>query len=294
MAASRRSGLGRGLDALLAVDGPPAEGFALVAIGSITPNPRQPRTSFDEEGLEALASSIVQVGILQPLVVGPPVEDGTYPLIAGERRLRAARIAGLKEVPVLVRPTDEQSSLADALIENVQREDLGALEEAAAYTALLEDFRMTHDAVAKRVGKSRATVTNTIRLLKLPAKVQSLLASGELSAGAAKALLGVTDPAAASSIAEQAAREGWSVRRVEDAVRDLRDAGGSNGSGPPSSRDPRPAQIIALEERLSDRLGSPVRIVYGKDGGGRLTVRFGSVDDLERIYRSLIGAQAGS
>jgi ParB family transcriptional regulator, chromosome partitioning protein len=292
MAAARRSGLGRGLDALLAVDATPDEGFALLAVDAIAPNPRQPRTRFDDEALESLAASIEQVGVLQPIVVGPVDSDGNHPLIAGERRLRAARLAGLSEIPAIIRKTDELSSLAEAVIENVQREDLGPLEEAAAYRSLMEDFEMTHEAVAERVGKSRSAITNTVRLLNLAAPIQALLSDGMLSAGAARALLGVDDQAAAVSIAEKAAAEGWSVRQVEDAARSLRDEPDAEATGgsPATVAAARPAQIIALEERLSDRLGAPVRISYGRGGGGRLTVRFGSVDDLERIYRGLLGA----
>lgn len=267
------------------------EGYAVVAIGVIVPNPRQPRTRFDDDALESLAASIARVGMLQPLVVSPGEADGTYRLVAGERRLRASRLAGLSEVPVIIRESDDESSLADALIENIQREDLDILEEAAAYVSLLEDFDMTHDAVAERVGKSRSAVTNTIRLLKLPAAIQSLLVSGDLAPGAARALLGLDDEAAAIRIGERAASEGWPVRRVEDAVRAAREV---PESAMPStaSVEPklRPAQIVALEERLAGVLGTPVAITYGRGGGGRLTVRFGSVDDLERIYRAMIGS----
>jgi ParB family transcriptional regulator, chromosome partitioning protein len=289
MVAARRSGLGRGLEALLA-SAAPSEGFALVPVASVAPNPRQPRIRFDDESLEALAASIRQVGVLQPIVVGPAGPDGAHPLVAGERRLRAARMAGLDEIPAVIRPTDEVSSLAEAVIENVQREDLGPLEEAAAYRALMDDFGMTHEAVAKRVGKSRSAITNTVRLLNLPAGIQALLNDGSLSAGAARALLGVDDARRAVAIGEQAAAEGWSVRQVEEAARIAAGEDAEDAAPRPQKTVPvRPAQIIALEERLADRLGAPVRISYGRGGGGRLTVRFGSVDDLERIYRALLG-----
>lgn len=290
MAAPRRSGLGKGLEALLAVD-TPTEGYALVSVESVAPNPRQPRTLFDDDALEALAASIRQVGVLQPIMVGPAGDGGKYPLIAGERRLRAAKMVGLAEIPAVIRPTDDISSLAEAVIENVQREDLGPLEEAAAYRALMEDFTMTHEQVAERVGKSRSAITNTVRLLNLPAPIQALLTERTLSAGAARALLGIDDEDRAVAIAREAARDGWSVRQVEDAVRDLREAGAPAPSA--GAAQPRPAQVIALEEKLADRLGAQVRIAYGKGGGGRLTVRFGSVDDLERIYRALLGPSAG-
>jgi len=287
MAAARKSGLGRGLDALLSTTDRQTEGFAVVAVDAVLPNPRQPREYFDEAALETLAASIREVGMLQPIVVGPADDDGRHVLIAGERRLRAARAAGLDEIPAVIRESDDIGRLADALVENVQREDLGPLEEAAAYRSLMEDFAMSHDQVAERVGKSRSTITNTVRLLNLPGAIQGLLAQGSLSAGAARALLGTTDTAFALRIANRAAEEGWSVRRVEEAVRDHEAADDDDGASPVKRE--RPAEIIALEERLTERLGSPVKIQYGSRGGGRLVIRFGSVDDLERIYRELGG-----
>jgi ParB family chromosome partitioning protein len=286
MAAARKSGLGRGLDALLSTTDRPTEGFALIPVDEVLPNPRQPRELFDEEALEALAASIREVGVLQPIVVSPPDDEGQYILVAGERRLRAARAAGLTEIPAVIRQSDDIGRLAEALVENVQREDLGPLEEAAAYRSLMEDFAMSHEQVAGRVGKSRSTITNTVRLLNLPGAIQGLLAEGSLSAGAARALLGTPDTAFAVRIANRAAEEGWSVRQVEDAVRDHE---ADDGDGDSQAKRERPAEIIALEERLSDRLGSPVKIQYGSRGGGRLVIRFGSVDDLERIYRVLGG-----
>lgn len=283
MAAPRKAGLGRGLDALLSTT-VPTEGFAWVQIGAITPNPRQPRERFDEEALDALAASIREVGVLQPIVIGPADDEGRHVLVAGERRLRAAKLAGLDTIPAVIRVSDDSGRLAEALIENVQREDLGSLEEAAAYRTLMEDFDMTHEQVAERVGKSRSAITNTVRLLNLPGAIQGLLADARLSAGAARALLGTSDTAFAVRTANRAADEGWSVRQVEDAVR-KHDGEVSESAGP--ARRERPAEIIALEERLADRLGSPVTIQYGRGGGGRLTIRFGSVDDLERIYREL-------
>jgi ParB family transcriptional regulator, chromosome partitioning protein len=286
MAAPRKSGLGRGLDALLSTTDRPTEGFALVSIGAIAPNPRQPREHFDDEALDALAASIREVGVLQPIVIGPADDEGQHILVAGERRLRAARLAGLEMIPAVIRLSDDAGRLAEALIENVQREDLGSLEEAAAYQSLMEDFDMTHEQVAERVGKSRSAITNTVRLLNLPGAIQGLLADGRLSAGAARALLGTKDSAFAVRIANRSADEGWSVRQVEDAVRKH-----ESGSADPavSPRKERPAEIIALEERLAEKLGSSVKIQYGQRGGGRLTIRFGSVDDLERIYRELSG-----
>jgi len=284
MAAARKSGLGRGLEALLP-DSATGAGLVMVAVDAIDPNPSQPRTDFDESALQTLAASIRDVGVLQPLVVRPPAKGGRYVLVAGERRLRAAKIAGLTEVPVVVRDGDDSAGLAEALIENLQREDLGALEEAAAYNQLMEDFGMTHEKVAERVGRSRASVSNTVRLLGLPASVQALLASNSLAAGHARALAGIDDPKFVERTAARAAAEGWSVRMVEDAVRSR----AGNGRAPRRTPKERPTEIIELEERLADRLGSPVRIDYGSKGGGKLIVRFGSLDDLERIYKDLSG-----
>lgn len=286
--AARKSGLGRGLDALLAA-GRPSGGFALIPVDAVDPNPNQPRDRFVPEALQGLADSIREVGVLQPIVVRPIDERGRHVLVAGERRLRAARMAGLEEIPAVIREGDDQSRLVEAVVENVQREDLDPLEEAAAYRSLMEDFGLTHEQVATRVGKSRAAVTNSVRLLGLPGAIQTLVVSGKLSAGAARALLGTDDTAYAIRIATKAAAEGWSVRQVEEAVRARLGGDDSAAPKPPRVKKDRAAQIIALEERLGERLGTPVRIEYTKRGGGRMSIRFGSLDDLERIYRSLLG-----
>jgi len=284
--AARKGGLGRGLDALIPVDHP-EQGFAALRLDRILPNPDQPRRHFDEAALEGLANSIREIGLLQPVVVRPADDSGDYTLLAGERRCRAARIAGLEEIPAVIRDVSQDSdSLADALIENVQREDLSPLEEAAAYQQLLEDFGMTHEQVAKRVGKSRSSITNTIRLLQLAGEIQGLLERQEISAGAARALLGLEDEAYAARIARRAADEGWSVRQVEDAVRER-----DTSEGPQPARRGgrvRPAAIIELEERLSEHLGTKVKITYGNEGG-KLSVNYASLDDLERIYRTFFG-----
>ncbi len=276
---SRKAGLGRGLEALIPLREDRATGFAVTALDHITPNPVQPRVNFDEEALEGLAQSIRQVGVLQPIVVRPH-EEG-YILVAGERRWRAARAAGLFEIPAIVRAEDEGDSLTEALIENVQREDLNPLEEAAGYRQLLEDFGMTHEQVAERVGKSRSAVSNTLRLLTLPPEIQGMLARGDLTAGHARALLGIEDHAYAQQVARRTAAEGWSVRQVEEAARER--VGRDQRAERP---DMRPSAIIELEERLTEHLGAPVRIEY-RGSKGRVVIRYGSVDDLERIYRAL-------
>lgn len=282
---ARKSGLGRGLDALLPTD-EGGRGFSAIPIDQVAPNPQQPRGRFDEEALESMAASIREVGVLQPIVVRPADGSGSYQLIAGERRWRASKMAGLDEIPAIVRDGDDVSGLTEALVENLQREDLTPLEEAAAYQQLLEDFGLSHEEIALRVGKSRSAVTNTLRLLKLPAAVQALLESGALSAGHCRPLLGLEDVRYVEHIAARAAEEGWPVRRIEEAARTRSEVG---GAGPAQRRrKERPAEILALEERLGDHLGSSVRIDYGTRGG-RLTVRFGSLDELERIYRTLLG-----
>jgi ParB family chromosome partitioning protein len=280
--AARKSGLGRGLDALIPVEHP-VGGFAEVELESVSPNPQQPRRRFDQDALEELAASIREVGVLQPIVVRAGEQEGTYVLVAGERRLRAAGLAGLRRVPAMIRTSsDDAGNLTEALIENVQRTDLSPLEEAAAYRNLLEDFGMTHEGVAERVAKSRSAVTNTLRLLQLPPAIQGMLDRGELSAGHARALLSVDDPAHALEIARLAVDEGWSVRLVEDAAKGSTTA----RSAPPKAPDVRPAAIIELEERLSERLGTTV-VIKPKGEGGRLLIRYSSLDDLEQIYRAL-------
>jgi ParB family chromosome partitioning protein len=281
--AARKSGLGRGLDALIPVDHP-SVGFAEVDLSEIAPNPQQPRVRFDEESLGELAASITEVGVLQPIVIRPGEPEGTYVMIAGERRLRAAAAAGLTSIPAVIRSAEsDERYLTEALIENVQRKDLSALEEAAAYRNLLEDFGMTHEQVASRVGKSRSAVTNTLRLLQLPVPIQGMLEREELSAGHARALLSLDDESYAVHIAERAIAEGWSVRTVEEAVKERTVA-----EEPKPRRLPemRPAAIIELEERLSERLGTKVTIKARGDGG-QMVIRYGSLQDLEQIYRQL-------
>ncbi len=214
--------------------------------------------------------------------------DEGFVLVAGERRLRAARELGLAEVPAVIRPVeDDQSSLTQALIENLQREDLGPLEEAAAYQQLMEDFGLTHQEIGDRVGKSRSAVSNSLRLLGLPAAIQGMLERGELSAGHARALLGLEDLAYAEHVGRRAAEEGWSVRQVEDAVR-ARSEAGEMPQAKPKLTEVRPAAIIELEHRLQDRLDAPVDIKY-RSNKGKIVIGFGSLEDLERIYRTFYG-----
>ncbi|HSJ35637.1 MAG TPA: ParB/RepB/Spo0J family partition protein [Acidimicrobiia bacterium] len=276
---TRRSGLGRGLESLIP-SGNQDQEFRRLRVDDIIPNPHQPRVNFDEESLEELTASVGEVGVLQPVVVRA-LDDGRFALIAGERRWRAAKRVGLSEIPAMVRDADDQASLTQALIENVQRQDLSPLEEAAAYQELLEEHGMTHEQVASAVGKSRPAVSNTLRLLQLPAAIQGMVERGELSAGHARALLGIEDSAYAEHVAVRAAAEGWTVRQVEEAAR-ARQATAT----PSRSRvtEVRPVEIVELEQRLRDQLGSKVDIRY-RNQKGKVEISFASLEDLERIYR---------
>jgi ParB family chromosome partitioning protein len=259
----------------------------------VRPNPHQPRQHFDEESLAALASSVREVGVLQPVLVRE-TGDGEYELIAGERRWRAAKRAGLPTIPVLVRHADDLASLEQAVVENLHRQDLNPLEEAGAYQQLIEDFSLTHEQLAARVGKSRVTITNILRLFQLPPSVQRLVGERSLSAGHARALLGTPDRAFQEALAQRAVKEGLSVRAVEEAVRqrqELESAGGV--TDPPampaaaSKRTPlRPAGMHELEELLSEHLATRVRVQEGRTGG-KVVVEFADLDDLERIYRAM-------
>ncbi len=299
---ARRSGLGKGLSALIPTEvvGDRSSALREVPIGSIKPNPRQPRVNFDEDTMAALAASIKELGVLQPVLVrqigGEAADD--FELIAGERRWRAARRAGLQTLPVLVQTSDETLSLEQALVENLHRQDLNVLEEAAAYQQLIEEFGQTHDQVARRVGRSRAGVTNTLRLLQLPAGAQRLLAEGQISAGHARALLGTPDRGYQDTLAKRAANEGLTVRAVEDLVRqhderttDRPPGDGGNGDRPTEpTGDQRlpPPGILELEELLSSHLNTRVKVDLSSKRG-KVIVEFATLEDLERIYTLMVG-----
>jgi ParB family chromosome partitioning protein len=298
---ARRSGLGKGLGALIPAESPGQHGSALreVPINSIRPNARQPRTYFDEEAMAALAASIRELGVLQPVLVKEiPGEPNSYELIAGERRWRAARRAGLQTIPVLAQAhADDAQSLEQALVENLHREDLNPLEEAAAYQQLIDDFSFTHEQVAKRVGKSRAAITNTLRLLQLPAGVQRALADATISAGHARALLGTPDRALQEELAARVVSEGLSVRAVEDEVRRAQER--VSGITTSITQRPRPKRrlpepgILELEELLARFLNTRVKVEL-KNKRGRLVVEFATLEDLERIYRTMVGQQGST
>ena len=301
---ARLSGLGKGLGALI-----PADATSVVTgerprleelpVGSIVPNPHQPRVHFDEESLAELAASVREIGVLQPVLVRKAAEEGTYELIAGERRWRAARRAGLAVIPAIVHTTDDIGSVERALVENLHRQDLTPLEEASAYQQLIEDFALTHEQVASRVGKSRSAITNTLRLLSLPAAIQALLANGRLSAGHAKALLGTPDRAFQEQLARRAAAESWSVRMVEEAVRERGGSGVPPPAEPPQPPVPagdgagltgatrlRPPGLLELEELLAEYLSTRVNVTMGS-GKGKVVIEFADLEDLERIYHQM-------
>jgi ParB family chromosome partitioning protein len=262
--------------------------LADIAIADIRPNPQQPREHFDEEALAALAESIREVGVLQPVLVRA-TEDGTYELIAGERRWRASRRVGLQTIPAIVRVADDTAMLQHAIVENVQREELNPLEEAAAYQQLIEDFSLTHDEVALRIGKSRVTITNTLRLLQLPPSIQRYVKEGSLRMGHARALLGTPDRAFQEQLAKRAAAEDLSVREVESAIKarevDAETADSAAGKTSTSrGAKLRPPGLLELEDLLGDYLDTRVKISM-TPRHGRVQIDFANLEDLERIYR---------
>ncbi|MBG0819934.1 ParB/RepB/Spo0J family partition protein [Planomonospora sp. ID91781] len=310
-------GLGKGLGALIPTAPPPAEPtapvgsgatatmvapepapreqslkpvagayFLEVPVGDIVPNPRQPREIFDDEALKELAASIKEVGLLQPIVVRRAGDD-RYELIMGERRWRASTMAGLELIPAIVRDTQEDKLLLDALIENLQREQLNALEEAAAYRQLLDDFGATHEQLAARIGRSRSHVTNTIRLLNLPPRVQNRVAAGTISAGHARALLSLDDPAAQERLADRIVAELLSVRAVEEIVA-MGDASAASAPAPraPRAKPEEDPSLRRLADRLSDHFETRVKVDFGRRKG-RIVVEFATIDDLERIIATM-------
>ncbi len=309
---ARRSGLGKGLSALIPSEamGESDSLLRVVPISHIRPNNFQPRSHFDEESMSALAASIREVGLLQPVLVREVEGEGeSYELIAGERRWRAARRAGLQTIPVLVQVANDVASLEQALVENLHREDLNALEEAAAYQQLIDEFGLTHEQVATRMGKGRATITNTLRLLQLPAGAQRALAERAISPGHARALLGTPDRALQDRLVEQIVAEGLTVRAVEELVRgggaDLRvvppleateeeDEVEASPAATETSRRAAPKKmlpepgVLELEELLSTYLNTRVKVDI-QNRRGRLVVEFATLEDLERIYRAMVG-----
>jgi ParB family chromosome partitioning protein len=302
----QRRGLGKGLGALIptgpivdpsvAASSPaeesvdsglkPVDGayFQEIPVAAISPNPRQPRDVFDEDRLEELSASIKEVGLLQPVVVRA-MGDGQFELIMGERRWRASQLAGFETIPAIVRSTQDDEMLREALIENLQREQLNSLEEAAAYQQLLDDFGATHEVLARKVGRSRSHITNTLRLLNLPPNVQVRLAAGVISAGHARALLSLEDPAAQDRLAGRIVAEGLSVRTVEEIVA-LGDATSGPAPRQPRRKQPTAPALRHLADRLSDHFETKVRVDLGQRKG-KIVVEFSTIDDLERIIGTM-------
>ena len=258
--------------------------FEEVAIGAITPNPRQPRRTFDEESLEELAASISEVGLLQPVVVRK-LADAGYELVMGERRLRASQIAGLEYIPAIVRETHDNDMLRDALLENLHRQQLDPLEEAAAYQQLLDDFGATHEQLAQKVGRSRPHISNTLRLLNLPPSVQKRVAAGVISAGHARALLSLDDHGAQERLAQRIVAEGLSVRSVEEIVSIRQDELAKKPRAVARAKPVAPA-LRHLSDRLSDLFDTRVKVEMGQKKG-KIVVEFSTIDDLERIVKAM-------
>jgi ParB family transcriptional regulator, chromosome partitioning protein len=298
---ARLGGLGKGLGALIPTEAGTVSGdvprLVDLPIDSIIPNQHQPRVHFDEESLAELAASIREIGVLQPILVRP-VGDAAYELVAGERRWRAARRAGLAVIPSVVRNTDDMGLVERALVENLHRQDLTPLEEAAAYQQLIEDFELTHEQVASRVGKSRSAITNTLRLMSLPPGIQHLLADGRLTAGHARALLGTPDRTLQEQLARQAAAESWSVRMLEDVVRQRGESGSTvtrlpvrvaDGAGLTPATRLRAPGLLELEELLAEHLQTKVAVSMGAKRG-KVVIDFADLEDLERIYHLMTSA----
>jgi ParB family chromosome partitioning protein len=288
---TKKTGLGRGLDALIpsgdftpeSLPEPSSSGYELLLITAISRNPRQPRSQMDQEELAELAASIRENGILQPLIVTPGDDAGKYTLIAGERRLLAAGLAGLDSVPVLIREASEQKLLELALIENVQRTDLTPLEAAEAYRQLADDFNLSHEQIAQQLGKSRVSITNTLRLLKLPEDVRQSLANGDISEGHARVLLSLPTTQAQSAALQTIIKHELNVRKTEDLVRKLL------GQRPPAETkiNPKP-DVTYLEERLRQRLGTRVNL-HPRKQGGTLVIHYYSDEELDAIILRILG-----
>ena len=305
---SSRRGLGRGLGALIVnTEENPASaevlaqadagGVRLVDVAQIQPNPHQPRSKFDDALLQELADSIGEHGIIQPLIVTAATDArDRYWLVAGERRWRAARLAGLAEVPVIVREATPQQLMEWALVENVQRADLNALEEAAAYAALVQEFNLTQAEVAQRIGKSRSAVANTLRLLQLPPRVQTAVIDGEVTAGHARALLALPDDAAMEAALERILRNNLNVRQTEELIRRLVEAAAETADEESASPQETEADrrqrthLRHLEDQLRSALGTRVNLNRNADGTGRLVIHFFNDDDLDTLYQRMVGS----
>jgi ParB family chromosome partitioning protein len=289
--AQQRRGLGKGLEALIPITEVGGPAMSEVAVDLIVPNPMQPRQALDEEALQELADSIREHGLIQPLIVTgiqDPASDAQYQIIAGERRWEAAKMAGLTRVPVIVKEATPQEMLELALVENIQRADLSPLEEAAAYRQLMDDFGLTQGQVAEKVGKSRVTVANSVRLLRLPADIKRALAEGQISEGHARALLALKKRADQLKVLEAIVKRDLSVRQTEEMVRRV-----AAGTQPRHRGEPPSPETEALESEFRNALGTKVRLFRSKKGG-KLVIQFYSEEELEAIYRIIVGRDRGS
>ena len=286
--AREKKGLGKGLGALIPSDDDSGQkgirlggpGYRELPIGAIKVNPYQPRDIFDEEMLSNLTASIREVGVLQPILVRSKDAD-SYELIAGERRWRAAKRAGLDKIPAIIRDVEDLTSLEHALVENLHRQDLGPLEEAAAFQQLIDDFGLSQEAVGQRVGKSRSAISNSLRLLHLPSSVQNYLLSGEISAGHARALLALASRQDQDQLAQRIVKEGLSVREVETIVRQ-----GSSVQMTKQTKRPKSAAVLEAEQQLSEYLNTTV-VVSSSGKKGKITIEFADIDDLSRIFSAI-------
>lgn len=281
---NKRSGLGKGLEALIPASQEPAGGVVQVPVAAVMPNPMQPRTALEPEALAELAASIREHGLLQPLVVTRQGPD-RYQLIAGERRWQAARMAGLRSVPAIVKEATPQQVLEMALVENIQRADLNPLEEAAAFRQLVDEFGLTQEQVADRVGKSRVAVTNTLRLLRLPAEARQALADGTIREGHARVLLALPTPEAQLAALQVIVDRDLSVRQAEELVRRL-----LAEPQPPRPREAASPEAQALEQEFRDSLGTKVNLYRSRKGRGRLVIHFYSEEELQAIYDLIVGS----
>ncbi len=289
----KRGGLGRGLSALLPGAVEEGTGLLEIPVEAVAPNPRQPRTTFEDEALEALALSIQEVGVLQPIVVRKA--GAGFELIAGERRLRAAKLAGLATVPAVIRESDDTESLREALIENIHREDLNPIELAEAFRELLDELGLRQETLAERLGMSRSHIANTIRLLQLPADVQQLVAEGKIQAGHGRTLLSLGDAEAQRALAMRIAAEDLSVREVEELVRNYLEHPAGHAQRPQALAavpETRENPLAEVEEILAEQLATRVTIQMGKRRG-KIVIEFGSADDLDRIVSEVVGSGPG-
>lgn len=284
MLKGKRNALGRGLDSLISIDEVRTDGSTAISeidIDRISPNPEQPRFSFDAESLDELAASIAEIGVIQPLSLRK-TDAGDYQLIAGERRWRAARMAGLRSVPAYVRTASDLEITEMALIENIQREDLNAIEVALAFNKLIESYHLTQERLSERIGKKRSTVSNHLRLLKLPAEIQLGLRDRRLDMGHARALLSVADPKLQLRLYNRILKEGLSVRRVEELAKEINEAG-DEGDAPGRVRQAVPARVEAWQRQIQNVMPAPVRLNRKPDGKGTITLKFDNDEELQQL-----------